>query len=411
MGVSKGQSALLAAIGASVVVYGTYVALGLNTPLPGEDQEVSDGLAVEKHEFVTSDGARIRAKRYANPGGNPVVLCHGLGCGGYAFDLPREGRNLGAYLAGRGFDVWIPSFRGCGHAPYWSECADWRFSADHLGIYDVPSIVEGVAGATGKKPFYVGHSLGGTALYMYLQGTRFSDDGLVVSDQDLSRERNSLIAGGITLGSPAAAVLRGPASFINETITGRALLRLACLLVRLREKASPRSGVASAADRLLGGHPRLLMAMSRSPVYALIYSRKNTDKDTTTSFFKWAMNDVPIRMYVQLLDALREVEIRQYRPLKYQYGPYNYTENMDLITTPMLFVSGSEDFADKAGIKLYGFGCVGSAFREFVEIPGYGHTDLLIGAHAKEDVFSLLADWIHDTGERINAAGDSTRSG
>jgi len=46
----------LGALGASLAVAGTYVYAGLKTPLPGQDQEVTDGLTVEKHEFVTPDG-------------------------------------------------------------------------------------------------------------------------------------------------------------------------------------------------------------------------------------------------------------------------------------------------------------------------------------------------------------------
>ena len=127
---------------AAVATYGAYVLLGMNTPLPGRDQDISGDLEVERHEFVTADGLTLRLKRYANPGGSPVILTHGFGGNGFTFDLPREGRNMAVHLAREGFDVWIPHFRGCGRDPYVSDAGDWRHSMDHLAIYDAPAAVK-----------------------------------------------------------------------------------------------------------------------------------------------------------------------------------------------------------------------------------------------------------------------------
>ena len=74
---------------AAAGLYGYYAYLGLRTPLPGQRHNVSDGLEVERHEFVTPDGLTLRLKRYANPDGPPVLMCHGFGSNGGAFDLPR----------------------------------------------------------------------------------------------------------------------------------------------------------------------------------------------------------------------------------------------------------------------------------------------------------------------------------
>lgn len=51
----------------TVATYGYYAFLGLKSPLPGQDQDVAQGLDVERHEFVTPDGVTLRLKRYANP--------------------------------------------------------------------------------------------------------------------------------------------------------------------------------------------------------------------------------------------------------------------------------------------------------------------------------------------------------
>jgi predicted alpha/beta-fold hydrolase len=194
------EKAFFAALAASVAVAGGYVYAGLKTPLPGEDQEVAGGLTVESHEFVTPDGVTLKAKRYANPAGTPVVFFHGFNGNGFEFDIPREGFNMAVYMARRGYDVWIPSFRGCGVEPYLCDAGDWSHSIDTLAILDAPTLIDNVTRMTGKKPFWVGHSMGGMVLYMYLQGVRFEGepkDCRVVSDPALVEERNASILGGI----------------------------------------------------------------------------------------------------------------------------------------------------------------------------------------------------------------------
>src|SRR5674536_64130 len=82
MGGFTGTLATLAALG----LYGFGIKMGLDTPLPGQEQDVAEGLAVELREFETADGLKLRLKRYANPGGTPVLMCHGFSGTGFAFD-------------------------------------------------------------------------------------------------------------------------------------------------------------------------------------------------------------------------------------------------------------------------------------------------------------------------------------
>jgi len=92
---ARGRERIFAGmVAAATAIAGTYVYMGLKTPLPGQDQEVAGGLTVEQHDFVTPDGLMLRVKRYANPGGQPVLFCHGFNGNGFEFDLPREGYNM-----------------------------------------------------------------------------------------------------------------------------------------------------------------------------------------------------------------------------------------------------------------------------------------------------------------------------
>jgi hypothetical protein len=174
-------------------------------PVPEEDPTCSAHLESAVESFITADGITLKLKRYANEGAQPVLFAHGFTGNGLEFDLPHLEHNIALYLAERGYDVWMSSFRGCGREPYMCGVGDWRHSVDHLAALDAPALIEGVRERTGRKPVWIGHSMGGIVLYMYLQGVKpVSMDGSlrVTTDPDLARERNDSILGGITIGSP-----------------------------------------------------------------------------------------------------------------------------------------------------------------------------------------------------------------
>ena len=385
------KAALIGALG----LYTYYAYLGLRTPLPGQDHDVAQGLEVERHEFDTADGLTLRLKRYPNPDGIPVLLCRGFGGCGTCFDLPREHRNMAVFLAREGLDVWISSFRGCGHEPYASDGGDWSHTIDDLAIHDAPALVDGVSAATGKPVFYVGHSMGGEILYMYLQGARF-EDGRVVSDPALVTERHHKLAGGITMGSPPAFEYEkgNPYHYLFKSKVGAAVINAMNQQMLVKEVTSPRVDAAGAGYRVLLEHPRLLMALSRSPFFIPTYCRNNTDKDATTSLAKWGMGDASAGMYVQLFQSLLDGPFMEHPGRTEPDARYSYTDNMDLISLPMFFVTGTEDFANCESIRQYGFEQVSSPIKEYVNLPGYGHTDMLMGKHAEQDVYEMLAGWM-----------------
>jgi pimeloyl-ACP methyl ester carboxylesterase len=383
------------ALTASLGLFGCYAGMGLRTPLPGQDEFVSDGLKVERHEFATEDGVTLRVKRYANPEGIPVLMCHGFGGCGSSFDLPREGRNMPVYLARQGFDVWISSFRGCGHGPYASDCGDWTHSIDDLAIYDAPALVDGVAAATGKRLFWIGHSMGGEVLYMYLQGVRCEDGG-VVSDETLLRERHEKLAGGIAMGSPPAFWYPAghPYHLVFASRPARAVLWQLLSEMLRKECVSPRIFRPGGAKRFLDGRPRLQMAISRTPFMIPTYCRKNTDKDATTSLVRWGTGDVSAGMWVQLLQGLLEDEFLEHPGRAEPGRQYSYTAGMGLISLPMFFVTGDKDFANPGAIRRFGYDAVSSDVKDYLNLAGYGHTDMLMGRNAETEVYPLLAGWM-----------------
>ncbi|MBC7247464.1 MAG: alpha/beta fold hydrolase [Actinobacteria bacterium] len=372
--------------------------LGLET-IPFNPEEVAPGahLEVRCECFHTGDGVTLRLKRYAREGAQPVILVHGYTGNGLEFDLPHRRHNLALFLAERGYDVWIANFRGCGRWPYHSDTNGWLHSVDHLAALDAPALVDGVSLATGKKPVWIGHSMGGMVLYMYLAGARMTshDGGCEVSlDPALAAERNRALLGGITIGSPPAFHHGGGAwvatlsrlPFFDATV--RMLIRLCGSL----ETASPRFPVSRLGD-LVARFPRLGMVLAmHGPIAVFLYNRENVYPEVGCSLLRWASDNVTARMTRQILSLVRDRDFRDYR------GACSYTERMADITLPLLFITGTLDFVGAENIRTHGYELVAGERKRFENLTGYGHTDLVMGKRVYEEVYPLILSWLEELG-------------
>lgn len=362
---------------------------------PREDLGYLESVPSRVETFHTEDGVTLKLKRYVNEGAQPILLAHGFLGNGLEFDLPHRGHNLALYLAEHGYDVWISSFRGCGREPYTCGISDWDHSVDQLAALDSPALVQGVAGMTGRKPIWIGHSLGGIILYMYLQGARpasMGGDFRVVTDPDLARERNDAILGGITIGSPPGLHCGG-GDWIAVLERLPFFERTAGLLVRFLKWASdvapktPMSQIRTAAERF----PRLgrLLAM-RGPIAIFLYNAKNVDPDVGYSLLKWAADNVTTRMTAQIVQLAVDPDFKGY------HGECNYSAGMDRITAPLFFITGTEDFVGPDNVRDYGYAKVSSDLKRFENYTGYGHTDLVMGKRVLEEVYPDILTWVEE---------------
>lgn len=362
-----------------------------------EDSDYHQGLAVQEWEVITADGAVLRGRRYMNEGEQPVILAHGFMGNGYEFDLPRRDRNLAVYLARRGYDVWVSSFRGCGREPNLCEAVGWRHAIDHLAAYDVPALIEGVTLRTGRRPVWLGHSMGGMVLYMYLQGATFrekNENKVFAADHDLVGERNRSIAAGIAIGSPPAFHWDRGGFFgmLSHSRVMRAGLKaLHALTGRLHERR-PHLHLGTPMAKLAWKLPRLAaVIVNHTPAGWVLYNWDNVEPDVAISLLRWGGDDVSSRMAQQGLNAIIHTELRSYD------RSYSYTGNMHHITAPIFFVTGSEDAANPETIKKYGYEAVSSREKEYVCFPGYGHTDLVMGKDVHQEVYTAITDWLSET--------------
>jgi len=119
-------------------------------------------VGVQVYRTTTDDDVELAVTRL--DGGNrkpPVVLVHGTFCQ-RSFWMSQRGLGLGPYLAGRGYDVWIPELRGHGRSLKDRRFRRWS-AEDHLR-FDLPAVQRLVAAATGRRAAWVGHSWGGMAV-------------------------------------------------------------------------------------------------------------------------------------------------------------------------------------------------------------------------------------------------------
>jgi pimeloyl-ACP methyl ester carboxylesterase len=107
------------------------------------------------------------------PGSVPVVLLHGS-FSNRRFWYSSAGQGLGAYLARRGFDVWLAEMRGHGLSPRNQQYP--QNSVADYARYDVPAIAAFVAEQSGQAPHWLGHSLGGTTLVAALGGAYLAQE-------------------------------------------------------------------------------------------------------------------------------------------------------------------------------------------------------------------------------------------
>jgi hypothetical protein len=99
-------------------------------------------------------------------------------------------------------------------------------------------------------------------------------------------------------------------------------------------------------------------------------------------------------MYVQLFSSILDEEFLEHPGRAAPAEQYDYTANMGQISLPIFFLTGTKDFANPETIRMFGYERVASETRKYVNLPGYGHTDLIMGLDAERDVYGMLSDWM-----------------
>jgi predicted alpha/beta hydrolase len=323
-------------------------------------------------EFArTRDGWSIALHRYqtAEAEPSPVILCPGYACNRHFLDFDDR-YSLARHLARRGFDAWVVELRGRGQSQPEEDraaAAGWTF--DDFVRFDVPAAIEHVRERChGRRPVWVGHSLGGMVIY-----------GALGCGPELTEQ----VSGVVTMASPVGFP---PVASVLARALGRLLLGLPF------PHLLPQQRVLVALWSLIGwsaGAARVGM----NPI--------NTDRHAFGRALPRFIGNVQRAELQQLVHWSMTGEFCS------TDGTIDYRAGLRRIVTPALIVAGAVDQLASPEMVSFAYDHIRSSdktYREFAARNGdaddYGHIDLIFGRRAPEEVFPAIAAWI----ERVTGA-------
>lgn len=325
---------------------------------------VLQSAADEVHFARTEDGWRLALHRHRHaPGAHatPVILCAGYGCNRHFVDFD-ERYSLARHLARSGFDAWVLELRGRGLSHASPSCVQphsWTF--DDLVLFDVPAAVTHVAGHTSRDVTWVGHSMGGMALYAFLGG-------------------DPPAAGRVRAGVAIASPVVFPHTVLQRAgWLGHQILRLPSP-VTIHQRV-----ILSMLWTVLGNSAALSVGMNP----------ENVDRRVVGQALRRSITDVPRAK----LDQLARWSLEgSFCSLDHRV---DYRAALREITTPLLVVNGSIDrlaTPEGAELALEHLAAAPTTYLEFGRRHGhaadYGHVDLIFGRYAPDEVFPAVADWL-----------------
>jgi len=332
--------------------------------------------ADERHPVATEDGWLLTLHRYrpaagAPPREVPLVLGHGINMNRTAWGLSNK-RSLARALAARGHDVFVAEYRGesSSRPPLRGEDAGqrWAYSLMDHARYDLPAIIDVAARLGGsEKVSWIGHSMGGLLLYLYVA---------LHGDERMHRV--------VTLGSP----------------------------VRLGKWPLPARqlmGIAQGHLRNRGTIPMVLGAFFALPLIYLFprqtlwwtLHRPHATRSEAVALCTAALEDVSNGVSGFFLEMSRDR--KEVCPDEGADTGGFEPGGLRRLTVPLLVVSAELDGLAPPKIVEPAFHRAGSEYAAFVRLgdpdgdgpaPPFGHCDMISGDAALTYVLPLLAAWI-----------------
>jgi len=365
----------------------------------------------------TSDGVLLGMRRYPRSGAPPVLLLHGLAQNLAGMDIPVAGHSLARHLHDGGYDVWLGNFRGHGRPPHNSGLGPRPARVDDYGVLDAAAFVQRVSRATGRRPFVIGHSMGGIAMYIHLQGCRYDAEHRVVAEPELAVSRNAALAGLVMMGTPPKlrwetrfglrALLRREYFEYNELlqhVVGRsAVLHL---LDRLPLHALPTRGVAEWMDEAArlpgpgGALPefanRLVGHVVSEALAHTLWNPRNMNTALVEAETRHTLDDAALPVLRQFVDWIRHETAREHT-VNDARPPHVYADHLHSVTLPTLWIAGEFDrVAPPATIRSHGVARLGSTDKAMLVARDFGHNDLRMGVRAPEALFPVILRWLDE---------------
>ena len=336
---------------------------------------VSMSYALEER-IPTEDGSAIELRRVppAGPGGEtlpPVLLVHGLAANHRNVDLSPD-LSLARHLAARGRDVWLVTLRSGLRTRTRAAARLVRFA--HMARYDLPLAVRTVLERSGRSTVdLVGFSMGGMLLYAAL--------GRALPQSHVRRV--AIIGSPAVVKAPLAALLRhGPLAVVPAMN----------LRLWARAAAFAAGRFRTPADRWFMNPANVAPAVARMSMINVIESIPGP---LNADFAAWAIDGGDLT-----LDGERVLE------------------RLAGVSCPAIFFAGAADrLAPPSSVKAAydAWGAAAPTEKRFVVLgradgahEDYGHADLAMGSHAREDLFEPLGTFLG--GDARHPAGGPARA-
>lgn len=340
----------------------------------------------------TADGITLSLRRYqpatAEPDKNPVILCHGLSYNLLFWDL-HEDVSLARYLAAAGYDVWSLSLRGAcpSSQPLASKLrklahfnidgvaqkamagrikdlkmTDWSVD-DHIR-YDLPAAIDFVLKETDQqRVHWIGHSMGGMVMFGHLG-----------QNPAAAAKIKSFVAAAVPV-----VVFHPLSDPMQLLVDAEGAIDVGAKLV------------GSSAPATWGA----LVGDLDTPTDKLFFNGQNIEPAIVKALNHQAQEEIAPRQLKQLISMVRT---ERFTSLD---NTIDYVEPLGRIDKPTCFLVGAVDNMATPGAVRFTYRQIASGNKEFhlfgrvnSHRGNYGHDDIIIGRHAKTEVYPVILKWL-----------------
>ena len=327
----------------------------------------------ERHFVTTTDGWTLCLHRFRARGAArdspPLILGHGLMMNRASWHLSEDGSMINA-LCEAGYDVFVAEYRGSRSSSgpiARDEPEFWDYSIVEHAYLDLPAIIDGVRKITAsERVHWLGHSMGGIAIYLY--GSRFGCEQL---------------ARVVTLGSPVVfGAIQGP---------GPAVARLFRKSTPWRKVFRARAALAFVLPLALL-LPSLVLRLGLNPknlgVRARLTLIRGAVEDISTRLLDWFLDKIPGGDSAILIDG-KDGNL------------------LAAFTAPLLVVAGGSDHLAPPASVRPAFERVGSQDKHYILLdgrgeplgaPSFGHSDMPSSPAAVRHLSPLIVQWLDPEG-------------
>ncbi len=309
----------------------------------------------------TSDGLSLAVRRIPSRTGTArgaVILQHGLGSNGLAFDYP--GHSLAEALANAGFDCFISELRGAGK----SDRPDRQYGIDEYLDYDIPAVIDAVRQYTQRERVsWIGHSMGGILMMMH---------GIDHPDAPVDRF--------VALGS---ALDYRPGNSVFKQV------RKARVLAGNWLQFFP-FDVNGRANALIAGVGPAL------PPELMNFWRSNVERSVMRGILARGFTPIPMRLFDDLDTTFDDAGFSR------KGGSVHYLPRAAQLRLPTCLFMGSRDLqATEPAVEETARLLSGARTLELVklgkahgQVDDYGHIDLVVGRRAQSEVWPKIAQFL-----------------